>query len=333
MGFVSVGVGLLAVALLIANRDRIRTRTKEKSCGGGNVDACLQLAEMYASGSGVTQNVQSAKHFQSKAAEILDRSCRDHDTAACFRLGELLLVSADGTSPARDAFERACNSGSSRACLRAAALMDSGRAPNADERSERNALRAKACHAGDDATCMELASSHIDSDRAKDAAPLLEVACNRRHGVACYELSELYLGKEGLPKDKERAEAFAARAIEPLQRACDQAKSNEGKPSVEAGRACGMLGDLYDAGRGTARDFERVAPLWRTACDAAIETYCERFRVGDGPIDAVLSACEAGNADACFELGDRAKLGLGMTRDVAMATGAYEKAARIRGEQ
>lgn len=121
VGAISIVVALIAMALLISQRDRIRTLGPERACRQGDAQACLRLERMYRIGERVNQNDETADMFHQLAVAIFRRECEGADRDACYRLGVALTDTVPrlrDVDAARAAFERACEAGLERACDR-----------------------------------------------------------------------------------------------------------------------------------------------------------------------------------------------------------------------
>ena len=301
VGVASLGVGLAAMAWLVSQRDRFHTRSHESACRQGDPDVCLRMAQMYYGADGVRQDIALAAQFEQRGHEILEERCRGADSDACFRLGTVLRG-----SPARalEAFERACGAGVGQACTKAADLCRHPPDPRLW------ALLEKACAAGEIATCFEVASEHRQNKRPVDALRLIEVACEKGSGRACYEASESLRTGSETPADPPRAETLAHKAVRALEREC----AAPGDEELRKGHnhPCGLLANLLGSGRGAARDDERVFGLWQKACEQGSSEACralgdprgyrglllQRVDMG-GTRGSQRRDCEKGSAWAC----------------------------------
>ena len=311
VGVVSVGTGLICVVLLVAYRDRIKTRSAESACNGGDVDKCLEVAETYASGEGVQKDKQLAMRFQQRAVKLLSAQCFGVDAPACYRLGVLLRdwrITPDSCAVAQDAFERGCEGGIAKSCIRAGASCGKGERDGTRE----GVFLAKACMAGDDRMCLLVAASLKNTGHEGEAIPLLEAACQRDVGEACYAVSDLVRGRPGVDVNLERSFAYAARAVGPLEKACERNKRYWYDKDRGGAHPCAMLANLLNAGRGVKRDLNRVRDLWSIACEGKDESACEPLgdergfknlgiqKVELGTRAQGRHACERGEAWSCY---------------------------------
>ncbi len=101
-------LGAAAVASSCGEVSRLRAR-----CLSGEVPACTQVGDMYASGRGVDRDL-------GRAAEMYARACDGGAADVCNTLGEIYEKTAGlegGMERAAAMFERACTGGSAAGCL------------------------------------------------------------------------------------------------------------------------------------------------------------------------------------------------------------------------
>ncbi len=325
VGVSSLGLGVVAVALLVSNQDRIRMRHEESACNRGDIKTCLQLAENYASGTNVKANPQQAEKLVAQATQLLSIQCRSGSATSCFQLGEVELKKKGGDNQTRAlaAFEGGCKKGLSKSCSRAAALTLGP--------ARRAALLSKACELGDNRVCVDVSTKLLASGKIKQAIDLLESACEHEHGWACFEVSSIFLGQRGAAVDLKRSVALAAKGIKPLRRACESALS--GANTEDPMHPCEMLAELLDQGRGAPRAIDQAYNLWTAACEAGSETSCATLRPKiEGSVDAYLAACDKGDIAACLTAGDLEKFGVGTERSAIRASRVYDKAVQLARE-
>jgi TPR repeat protein len=204
-------IGLLAVAgLVVACGDVSRLRTR---CLSGEVAACTQLGEMYATGRGVEVDL-------SRAAEMYARACEGGAADVCNTLGEIYEKTAGlegGMERAAAMFERACALGSAAGCLNLgltfAAREDVPRAI---------ALYDRSCAGGWAAGCHQLGVVYEQGEGvAKDVTRALAYyaqGCDGEFIDSCVNAGSLYLAAE--PRDIASATQSYGRAIKLLDEGC-----------------------------------------------------------------------------------------------------------------
>src|SRR5262245_24982132 len=123
-----VGSVVLAAAVLASPAAAVLAAGSEdpaslgKRCEAGEPTACLQLARLHESGSGVAKDVV-------RAVALYQRACAGGNASACAALGTLLRT-GNGVpkDPARAAslYQRACDGGTASACSDLGVMYQSG---------------------------------------------------------------------------------------------------------------------------------------------------------------------------------------------------------------
>jgi hypothetical protein len=217
--------------------------------------------------------------------------------------------------------EAACNTGNTKACLKAGFILAFGPAPGKHQASN---LLAKACDAGDGLGCTYLAFSYdmgegVSKDIAK-AVDLYRKACDIEDSGGCYWLGYAYANGVGLRKD----EIQAARLF---RKACDM-----GEPS-----GCSLIGYAYAIGAGLRKDEIQAAELYRKACDMGGGLGCSNlgnaYSRGNGvnkddakAAEYYRRACDIGDGPSCLGLGLAYAKGQGVIKDRAKSSELYRKA-------
>jgi TPR repeat protein len=156
--------------------------------------------------------------------------------------------------------------------------------------------------------------------------------CARGYSTACRELGRAHFLGEGVDQDDRLAAAY-------LTKACEM-----GDPG-----GCGELAVLYAVGRGLRQSDERTAALSRRSCDQGFALACSNMGalVAEGAADAgarpedgaagpgsrvmryFKTACEAGAAEGCLNLGAEHEGGKHVERDLTVAARYYRRACDL----
>jgi TPR repeat protein len=189
------------------------------ACDAGRLADCVKLAETY------------ADTDWPRALRLYDKACRGGVASACYQMGLVHLLGADGprdASRAAPLLQQACDGGEASACVELAFAYDAERAdaqvlPRDVERADAlfasaARLSEKACDGGDPHGCGGLAWLYTMGRgvAARDlprAARLLQKGCERGDALLCRRLGNVYAQGEGVEKD-------AAKAVALLQQAC-----------------------------------------------------------------------------------------------------------------
>ena len=129
--------------------------------------------------------------------------------------------------------------------------------------------------------------------------------------------------------------AHPGRDPEFWRRACEQGRRNscqtwatflELSCARDAG-SCNTLGQLLSDGRRMRRDPARAGKIFAHACDLGSRGGCESLQqlaIAEGP-SAFQSACNAGDQDSCFILGELYANGFGTPRDQTAALDVFRR--------
>ena len=222
-GASTVFVVFAALAAVVSGRpDRPWAAASDglaSSCEAGRLPDCVKLAERYADSD------------WPRALKLYDKACLGGVPSACYQVGLVHLLGADGprnASRAAPLLQRACDGGEASACVELAFAYDAERAdaqilPRDVERADAlfgtaARLSEKACEAGDSHGCGGLAWLYTMGRgvAAKDlprAARLLQKGCDGGDALLCRRLGNVYAHGEGVEKDP-------AKAVALLQQAC-----------------------------------------------------------------------------------------------------------------
>ncbi len=185
---------------------------------------------------------------------------------------------------------------------------------------------SKKCDAGDAGACNSVGYAHhngegVPADKVK-AASLYRRACDAGSAKGCGNLGLFYLeGWVGFPVDKPKAAAL-------FEKGCQG-----GSPD-----ACNNLGTLYILGDGgLPKDPAKGHALQELACEANWPIACSNagaaYEFGQAvPMDKVRAAklyqraCDGGDGNACWGLGDMTEVGDGgLKKDAARAVKLFER--------
>jgi TPR repeat protein len=245
------------------------------------VDGPVRVTLRGARGSRVDKTVVPVEQ-----APLLEKSCREGESAGCYRLGRVL--------PGGDR-------------SRAAELEDS------------------ACRSGFAEACSEQGLRLALSDGGDRAAPLLSRACELGSGTGCEHLGFVYANGKGVARDERRATKDYLRSCDLGDaRGCYNAglMSDEGRGtprdharaavfyeescSLGSTTGCTNLGFLYENGRGVGRDLARSAALYQRGCDG--------------------TRCQPSNLTGCVNVGRAYRDGIGLAKDEARAASIFQEA-------
>lgn len=153
------------------------------SCKNENLQACVELGDMYAGGYGVKKSDDIA------AAALYDKACNGGILSGCTKLGwlyEFGIGIPQNTHKARDLYIKTCNSGDSKACYNIAILYKNGYSETEIDHSKAFDFFTKACNLGGDGFgCLQLAYMYAKGQAVLKnqvkAKELFEKAC----GLGC----------------------------------------------------------------------------------------------------------------------------------------------------
>ncbi|MHA7629259.1 tetratricopeptide repeat protein [Corallococcus sp. M7] len=227
----------------------------KKGCELSHAPSCALVAAYYLEGD--DRNDERGEEFARKA-------CDGGSASGCASLG---VLKVGGNSEGPDfasgvkLLERACTEGAGSGCFALSGLYALGRGVEQDD-ARAHRLLQQGCDGGHGRACFELgmaydgASRVVTHDKTK-AAGLFEKSCALKLPEGCLSLAQALLGGVGVQTDAPRAAAL-------ITALCDS-----GEAAI-----CGMLGDLYEKGRGVERNVERARTLKQKACEGRTLGYC-----------------------------------------------------------
>jgi TPR repeat protein len=134
-------------------RDYVRAvALYSKACEAGNMIGCRDLGGMYADGQGVERD-------EARGVALYRRACDGGDPSGCLNLG-YMYQSGRGVPKddmlARPLYEMACNNGEPIGCRNLGNFYLGGRGGLTRDEARGQALLQKACKGGDDTACLQL---------------------------------------------------------------------------------------------------------------------------------------------------------------------------------
>jgi TPR repeat protein len=236
-----------------AERKEAQARLRA-ACAGNVLHSCSVLADA------LERFAVNRPDDALKLVTLRTRTCANGDLRDCEKLGRDLLERRGVTSPrdAAAALRRACDGKRPAACLRLAALLDSGDL-GAPDSSASLVLRERACELGDAGACASagdaLGRGLTSRDRAK-VRTLDDKACALGRGATCLALfraEQAAVKVEKVPAPG----PLSDKALDYLRRGCD----------VGDGNSCWELSRLTaGGGAGGPRDDDKAVDLMLLGC-------------------------------------------------------------------
>ena len=294
---IGIAVTVFPFALIIAmfsNCD-IRRRGDKHACQNGAADRCIAVGQFYeARTDGLLAFLLS---YPKTAKDYYLRGCKLGNVTSCARFGHMKIPNSydslhddEGT---RDdgiaALTTACNSGITDSCRELADALDPAQAAPVLE---------KLCKAGDKGSCDKLVTAVAATD-PKAGLELAVKQCEAGSDAQCADVGGTLLQGSG---DE------PTRGVALLAKACDRG----------AGARCNQLGMAYTDGT-LPEDPAHAAELFAKGCEHDDADACfsaAKSAVDSDPAKSVTlftSNCEKGDLRGCDALGDRWRVGTGVT--------------------
>ncbi|MEP6995399.1 MAG: PDZ domain-containing protein [Acidobacteriota bacterium] len=347
-----------------------QTSFLEKACQAGSASACFRKGWLLWSRKGGPNTV--------RALELFTSACASGSAEACAFKALQLMDEPDRGSDSLAAGERACTLDSGAGCAHLAFLYATGKFVKKDDHRA-TTLYARACDLGDPQGCYNVGLM-ADQGRggAADqgrAFAKYEEACALGSSTGCTNLGFLYENGRGVKIDKVRAVALyqegcdgtrcqpsnlggcvnvgralrdgiglgkdEQRAAGIFREACDRKPNRDDIHADENGsRACSLLGALYIAGDGIAKDSEKGLELSALGCErgdawgcfnaAALYSAGEGIAADAGKAASFLDlACNGGDGEGCFNLGVAYEKGNGVARDRRRSVELFRKSCQL----
>jgi len=282
---------LLGVLLLLGsacNPGAREARTLRDVCADGKPGGCVLLADRLYQGNQVLRD-------RPRATDLYQRACDLGDARGCLRLAEMHLDEDAAVSADRDVaevlLETGCEMENAQSCI--------GLADNFRRGALAVDLYQQICDQDEPEGCMKLGVMLAEGRQTRadpeQAAVLFEQACDAEFRLACTRLGESYAEGVGVEQDFNRATALYTEACR------------------EVMAACFNLAELYATGEGVEQDYTRAAGLYETACDG----------------NAEIGGRVSGMGEACARLGDLYANGQGVERDLSRASRTLARACRL----
>ncbi len=204
-------VGLAAAVCGCSEASRLRSR-----CVGGDVNACVQIGEMYATGTRVPRDM-------GRAAEMYQHACDHGAMEICNTLGEIYERGQQfegGMQRAEELFRVACGGGSQAGCTNLGLVLAAR-----DDKRGAAALFDRACSAGWAAGCYHLAGAFERGDGVAAslvrAIELHEKACGDSFTDSCLALGDLFITGARVERDAARAARYYGSALKLYDASCE----------------------------------------------------------------------------------------------------------------
>ncbi len=286
----------------------------EKKCTGGDVDACMYLAENYYYGRELPKNHGKARIFYRHA-------CTKGNADACSNLGAMFENGEGGGrdwNSAEANYKKSCDGGSGLGCNNLAVLY------------ERRALKepkflgktldaynsACAMQYGDTCARAEKLQKYAETDPKKKMANW-EIACSGSDDFeACHKAGSAYYLGDGIARS-------LPKAIGLFKRACDGGWA----------ASCYNIAIMMEQGE-LPRDAKQILATYDKACDKGDARACSNagfmYINGDGaPLDQEMGrvlfekSCTLKHGEGCYNLGNVYESGAGIEKDPAKAVEYY----------
>lgn len=259
----------------------------DRQCVAGDLEACRNLAVLYAEGKGVPAD-------RRRAAALWGQACDGGNLSAC---NALALALAEGLGVERQAakavevYQRACDGGYQLACRNLGLMLRDGAGVPADL-DRAYALLDRACTGGVPFACTNLGD--LEGRRASSAKDPVwfkaidhyKAACEAGDATGCRQIGVAYLeGNTSLPRSAGAAGVWLDRACTALEPV-----------------ACRVLATMQQQGLGVRRDAARARSTMDRACRAHDDEACRLLATmptagaGDAPPNPATGG--AGSASA-----------------------------------
>lgn len=159
-------------------------------------------------------------------------------------------------------WQKACESGEARGCVRLGFLYQSGKGVEQND-AKAGKFYQKACDTGELSGCDSLASLYQNSGEHAKAAAIFEHACEKGFGLSCYNLAQIYEAGNGVAPDE-------SKTLNLYVKACERGYAV----------VCYHLGGMYADGREgkndeAAKNSKNALKFYSLACEGKIYEACE----------------------------------------------------------
>ena len=305
-----------------------------QTCDGAEASGCLGLGELF-------WHVPE-EDARNLALVAFQRGCRLGALDACEKAANAIEVGVwteGGDKASADALRReTCAKGGVASCRELAQSLFWRDRPDS-EQARGQAVIERFCHEGDAESCGILVS-RLDKEENGNPVELREwreLGCRAGEAKHCRDLAEqAFAAGSGPPEDRTDALALFDRACELETYFCGQAEEIRARPGLSAGCTqgntadCVALGELYADSQSELYAPDKAVALLGDACEAGAIAACgtaaglllsaEEGDLAESRMRAerwYVTACDAGNDDACFDLGRNLLDGEGLPQDRA----------------
>lgn len=220
------------------------------------------------------------------------------------RANEHLEGRGRGANPARGVamLEENCTGGHGPSCTLLGFLHARGRAGIAANATKSMEYFVKACSLDDIEGCYHIGNVANQLAEYPAARIAYQRACELGSGLACARGGDLFERGVGGDKDAATSTRMFERAHQLLAPTCPG-----------DGSGCYVLGYLFEAGRGVAKDGKKALDAYKNGCAGGSGDACTRLaglldeaKDTDGANDALEKACNRyDNGDACRKVAER----------------------------
>lgn len=292
----------------------------EKRCTGGDVDACMYLAENYYFGKDLPKNHAKARIFYRHA-------CAKGNAAACSNLGAMLENGEGGGrdwTGAETNYKKSCDGGAGLGCNNLAVLYHQRSRKEPKYLSKALDAYTSACAMQYEGACAQ--AEALQKFAETDPKKKLEnhqIACSGKDDLeACHQAGTMHYLGDGTPRS-------IARATEYFRKACDGGFA----------AACYNIAIMMEQGE-LPRDAKQVLATYDKACDKGDARACSNagfmYINGDGaPLDQEMGralfekSCTMKHGEGCYNLGNVHESGAGVEKDIAKAIEYYTLACSL----
>ena len=208
---------------------------------------------------------QAKEYLDTLGVEYRFQCYKEKRPDGCHRLGDYMEAFKKDMQKARKVYENNCNEHNyGKSCFKCGIYYHLGR--GGAEKSDPKAYEyfEKGCNSDHFAACTN-AAMMLHSERIKHgantfvkAAEYLDKSCSGKDHEACYYLSSYYLlGREGIPKDLNKALQYA-------EKGCDMGNM----------AACSNISQMYKRGDGVEQNLE-LAQKYRKKAEEIYNEYKE----------------------------------------------------------
>ena len=217
----------------------------QQTCNTGNPLDCIQLAQDYTAGTGVTKNAEQANALLLEAAAMYSKGCDGGDLTACIKAGNMWMKNGDNSTLANPLYRKACDGGNSTGCVDLGVAYSMGRGVSTDN-AQAVSLFEKSCNGGDPSGCLKAGLMYevgLEAPVAQDLSKAVTMFSRACYGQKMVSDDHFY--------------------------------SN---PNEDIALGCEMLGVVFRDGHGVRIDSAQAATYFRKACDLGESGGCSSLK-------------------------------------------------------